>query len=237
MTPELVNEWALPYDLVLTGDDIARLERFLDLLSVANETMNLTRIVDREAAWQRHVLDSLSLLPFIEASGGRHLIDIGSGGGLPGLPIAIVMPDLPVTLLEATGKKARYLAETAIAMNLENVTVLSERAETLGTSDGGGRAAWDVVTARAVGPLPVLLELTLPLLTEGGKLLAIKGERAADEIKASAAALKALRGRVECTHRTPSGTIVVVERVGPIPSQYPRRPGEPARAPIGSGVK
>ncbi len=228
-----VRELATPFEIELTDDDISRLSAFLDLVREANERMNLTRITDPAEVWTRHVLDSLTLLPWIEAAGARNLIDLGSGGGFPGVPLAIVRPDLPITLLEATGKKARFLAEAVTTLGLDHVTVLSERAETLGTSDGGGRGAWDVVTARAVGALPVLLELALPLVGVGGRLLAIKGGRAGEEIDASAAALKTLRARVEATRRTPSGTIVVVERAGPIPSDYPRRPGEPARAPIG----
>lgn len=228
-----VQRLAGPYELELSRDEIGRLAHFLDLLDAANRRMNLTRIVERESAWSRHVLDSLALLAFVEAAGARNLIDIGSGGGLPGIPLAITMPELPITLLEATGKKARYLAETAEALGLDHVTVIAERAESLGTPEGGGRAAWDVVTARAVGGLPVLLELSLPLLVEGGVLLAIKGQRADEEIKASRKALKVLGGTVELTHRTPSGTIVVVRRTGPMPRMYPRRPGEPARAPIG----
>ncbi|MCP4838039.1 MAG: 16S rRNA (guanine(527)-N(7))-methyltransferase RsmG [Planctomycetes bacterium] len=228
-----VRELAAPFELELTSQDIDRLGRFLDLLHSANQRMNLTRIVEREEAWNRHILDSLTLMPFIEAAGATNLIDIGSGGGLPGIPLAVTMSELPITLLEATGKKAHYLSETATELGLEHVTVLAERAESLGTPDGGGRGAWDVVTARAVGGLPVLLELALPLLVDGGVLLAIKGQRAAEEIEASRKALKTLGGTVELTHRTPTGTIVAIRRTGPMPRMYPRRPGEPARAPIG----
>ena len=236
-SPVVVNELAEGYALQLTAGDVRQLGRFLDLLFEANTRMNLTRIADREQAWSRHVLDSLSLLPFLEACRAGNMLDLGAGGGFPGLPLAIVRPDLPVTLLEATGKKARFLAETATSLGLENVTVLSERAETLGSAEGGGRFAWDVVTARAVGPMRVLLELALPLVVQGGYLLAIKGERAGEEIKAAAAALATLKATVESTRRTPSGTIVVVRRDGPIPRMYPRRPGEPAHAPIGGSPR
>lgn len=150
--------------------------------------------------------------------------------------LAIACPDMPVTLLEATLKKARFLQETVDALGLEHVTVLSERAESLGAPEGGGRDGWDVVTARAVAPLPVLLELALPLAVPDGFLLAIKGGRAPEEIEASRTALRLLKGRVETTKRTPTGTIVVVRREGVMPRRFPRRPGEPARAPLGSGA-
>jgi 16S rRNA (guanine527-N7)-methyltransferase len=235
--PDAVNELAETYGLELSAEDVRMLGRFLDLLFEANTRMNLTRIADRAQAWTRHVLDSLSLLPYLEAARAENMLDLGAGGGFPGLPLAIVRRDLPVTLLEATGKKARFLAETATTLGLDNVTVLSERAETLGSPDGGGRFAWDVVTARAVGPMRVLLELGVPLVVDGGYLLAIKGERAGEEIEDAAAALRTLKATVESTIRTPSGTIVIVRRDGPIPRMYPRRPGEPAHAPIGGAPR
>lgn len=221
--------------LALEPAEIEHLAAFLGLLTDANTRMNLTRILDPADAWHRHVLDSLSLLPFIESIGAANLLDLGSGGGMPGLVLAIVRPDLPITLLEATLKKATFLQEAATQLGLENVTVISERAEILGTHDGGGRDGWDVVTARAVAKLPVLLELALPLATPDGLLLAIKGEKAHDEIEASKKALRVLNASVELTQRTATGTIVVVRRNGPIPRDYPRRPGEPGRAPLGSG--
>lgn len=231
--PALVAELSAEYQLELTESEIGRLSHFLDLLEAAGARMNLTAVRDRSEAWRRHVFDSLTLLPFLESSGAANMIDVGSGGGLPGIPLAICRPALPVTLLEATGKKGTYLVETAQALGLDQVTVLVDRAEVLGSPSGGGRDGWDVVTARAVGPLPVLLELTLPLTRPDGYVLAIKGRRAPDEVKASAEALKVLGGTLETMHRTPSGTIVVIRRTGRVGRQYPRRPGEPARCPIG----
>jgi 16S rRNA (guanine527-N7)-methyltransferase len=236
-SPGEINALAAEYGLQLSDQDIAFLGRFLDVLFEANTRMNLTRIVDRKQAWTRHVLDSLSVLPFLEACQAQNMLDLGAGGGFPGMPVAIVRPDLPVTLLEATGKKARFLVDAVTDLSLENVTVLSERAETLGSPEGGGRFAWDVVTARAVGPMRVLLELALPLVVEGGYLIAIKGERAGEEIEAAVKALRTLNATVEKTHRTPSGTIVVVRRDGPISKMYPRRPGEPSHSPIGASAR
>ena len=236
-SPGEINALAAEYGLQLSDQDIAFLGRFLDVLFEANTRMNLTRIVDRKQAWTRHVLDSLSVLPFLEACQAQNMLDLGAGGGFPGMPVAIVRPDFPVTLLEATGKKARFLVDAVTDLSLENVTVLSERAGTLGSPEGGGRCAWDVVTARAVGPMRVLLELALPLVVEGGYLIAIKGERAGEEIEAAEKALRTLNATVEKTHRTPSGTIVVVRRDGPISKMYPRRPGEPSHSPIGASAR
>ena len=163
----------------------------------------------------------------------KQVIDVGSGGGLPGIPLAVARPDVRFTLLEATGKKAEFLARVTAELGLSNVEVLRERAETVGQDHRRWRERFDAVMARAVGPLPVLLELTVPLARVGGVVLAIKGERAGEEIEAAKAALHALHAAVIDTIRTPTGTIVVIEKRRPTPRLYPRLPGEPKRRPLG----
>jgi len=212
--------------------DVERLGRFLALLLDANTRFNLTGVTDPAAAWTRHVFDSLTLMPVLASLDVRRVIDVGSGGGLPGLPLALVMPDVEFTLLEATGKKAAFLSETAEALGATNVRVVNDRAETVGRDRENHREQYDAVTARAVGPLRVLLELTLPLARIDGHVLAVKGERAADEIEASAAALHALHAGVVSAERTPTGTIVLIEKKRRTPKIYPRRPGEPKRTPL-----
>ena len=212
-----------------------QLGRFLALLLEANQRFNLTGITDPEEAWTRHILDSLSLLPIIASIGvPNRLADVGSGGGLPALPLAIVMPQTQFVLIESTGKKARFLEETAAALGLSNVQVVCDRAETLGHDRHEFRERFDMVTARAVGPLPVLLELTTPLLAPYACLLAIKGERAAEEVAASVVALRALLCTHETSIRTATGTIVVIRKGGRTPRAFPRKPGEPKRSPLGS---
>jgi 16S rRNA (guanine527-N7)-methyltransferase len=149
--------------------------------------------------------------------------------------LAIVMPDVQFTLVEATGKKAKFLEQTAQALDLHNVTIVNERAETLGRDHhpGGHREQYDAVIARAVGKLPVLLELTVPLAKIGGHVLAMKGERAAEEIAEAKQALHLLHAHVVDSHQTPTGTIVVIEKQRKTPRTYPRLPGEPKRSPLG----
>ena len=240
--PDHVEHLEPPASFVRQADDLGiafdpgdldRLGHFLARLLDANRRMNLTAIRDPEQAWTRHVLDSLTLMRYLAGAGSGTVIDVGSGGGLPGVPLAIVMPGLRFTLLEATGKKARFLEEVTASIGLENVTVVNDRAETAGRDRDRHREHYDAVLARAVGPLPVLLELAVPLATVGGLVLTIKGERAAAEITASRTALVRLHARVIETSRTPTGTIVVVEKLRRTPKLYPRRPGEPRRAPIG----
>lgn len=210
------------------GDALAA---FLQRLLETNRAFNLTAITEPEEAWRKHVLDSLSLLPLLRAQPELGSIaDVGSGGGLPALPLALALPERSFTLVEATGKKASFLAEVSRELGLRNVVVVPERAETFGQGDGRGR--FDAVTARALSRLPVLLELTLPLLRVGGLCLALKGEQAQLEIEEARAALRLLGGEARAPQRTETGTIVIVDKLRPTPARYPRRPGEPKRSPL-----
>ena len=223
---------AIELGLEIDANEIQQLGAWLMLLEEANQRMNLTRITDPESAWHRHVLDSLSLLPLLQSVDASSLLDVGSGGGSPGLPLAITLPELTVGLVDSVGKKARFLQESAERLGLSSVRVMNDRAETLGAIGSPEREAWDVVCARAVGRLPVLLELTIPFLKEGGLLLAIKGQQASAEIEESRGALHALHARVIDTLETPTGTVVVVEKARKTPKRYPRKSGEPARNPL-----
>jgi 16S rRNA (guanine527-N7)-methyltransferase len=220
-------------DIAFDDGDIERLGRFLTLLLRANRRFNLTRITELAEAWHRHIYDSLTLVPIIASIDARRLIDIGAGGGLPGIVLATTLSSAHVTLVEATGKKARFLEDVAEELGLKNVDIVNDRAETIGRDRQRHREQYDVVTARAVGKLPVLLELTIPLARVGGLVLAIKGESADAEVEAARQALHELHSHVIASQRTCTGTIVVIEKQRRTPKAYPRLPGEPKRAPIG----
>jgi len=220
-----------------------RLGAYLALLLQANTTMNLTSVTDPEAAWRRHILDSLTLVGALaDLPEGASVVDVGSGGGLPGIPLAICMPALRFTLLEATGKKADFLRRVVGELGLANVEVVQQRAEVFGHDRGertnAGRVgirreAYDAVTARAVARLASLVELTVPLARVGGRILLIKGERAETELEEAAPALHLLKAVHAQTIETPSGRIVVIEKRAATPRDYPRRDGEPTRSPLG----
>jgi 16S rRNA (guanine527-N7)-methyltransferase len=225
---EAVDELGIRFD----DGDLERLGQWLALLETANKRMNLTRIIDRESAWHRQVLDSLTLVPYVMTAQAENLLDIGSGGGAPGLPLAIIFPELKVGLLEATSKKAAFLKKTARTIGLDNVMVINDRAEAAAAIDSTDREAWDVVTARAVGRLPLLLEYTVPFARVGGIVLAIKGEQAAVEVEESKRALHALHSQVVEQHRTTTGTIVLIEKLRKTARLYPRPVGDPSRSPL-----
>jgi 16S rRNA (guanine527-N7)-methyltransferase len=226
-----VLDEAMQYGVPLTGRVGELTAGYLAMLLETNRAFNLTAVNEPAIAWRKHILDSLSLAPSLAARPElTQIVDVGSGGGLPAIPLAIALPERHFTLLEATGKKARFLAETARALALSNVDVIAERAETFAQADG--RARFDAVTSRALARLSVLLELTLPLVRVGGLALALKGEQAEIEIEEAARALKLLGGHVSGVERTSTGTIVRIDKRGPTPAKYPRRPGEPKRMPL-----
>ncbi len=173
------------------------------------------------------VQDCLVLLDHL--GDARSLVDVGSGGGMPGLPLKIARPDLRVVLVEADRRKAAFLAHAAAELDLD-VEVVAERAETVG--QGPRRESFDVAACRALAPLPVLAELCLPLVRVGGRLLAMKGP-----LREDAGAVAVLGGGPVEVVPAPStarqrGVVVVVPKVAPTPPVYPRRPGVPARRPL-----
>jgi 16S rRNA (guanine527-N7)-methyltransferase len=211
-------------------DDHAR------LLLAWTAAINLTAIREPGAVARDHVLDSLSAVAILRDRGARTLLDLGSGGGYPGLPLAIALPAERAVLVESVGKKARFLATVLDALELRpRVAVAATRAETL-AADPHHRERWDVVTARAVGSLAELVELGLPLAAPGGALVAWKQRGAEDELAAAERAAEDLGGgrpRIEPVPVTglDDHVLVVVEKVAPTPPGWPRDPAERRRRP------
>jgi len=212
---------------------------YLEELEAARPRLRLTALTDPEAVQRRHFLEPLALLLALERLGalGADVIDIGSGAGFPGVPIKIVRPELRLTLLEANGKRAAFLERLVQRLGLEHVTVVNRRAEEA-AHDSEHREAYDLALARAVAPLPVLVELALPFLRVGGALAAPKGSGARREIAEAASALAACGGAVEYVGalevpetKTPP-TLVVIRKESPTPARFPRRPGIPAKHPL-----
>ena len=172
--------------------------------------------------------------PPIPPSDRPRLVDVGSGAGFPGLALKIARPWLNVTLVEATAKKVRFLDQVIAELGLTSVVAIHARAEDLGRAPRH-RASYDLATARAVASLPALLELCAPLLRVGGRGLFPKGAAITEEVRASRGAAALLGVRIlngDSPHQRGS-RIVEVEKIAPTPNRYPRRPGIPAREPLG----
>jgi 16S rRNA (guanine527-N7)-methyltransferase len=209
-------------------------EQYVRLLLDANARLNLTRVVEPDTVARLHLLDSLAALPMLPPAGT--VADLGSGGGVPGIVLALARPDLRWTLVDSVGKKADALRGFVAALGISNVEVLAERVEVLGR--GPARESFDLVTARACASLPVLAEYALPLLRVGGTLLAWKGRISSEELAAGAAASELLGGGVPEVRPTGVAALgdhrfVVIGKRRPTEPRWPRRPGEPARRPLG----
>jgi 16S rRNA (guanine527-N7)-methyltransferase len=173
---ELLVESAAKFDLPLGGAQADTLLRLVDELEIANSHFNLTAIRDRPGMLRKHLLDSLSLQPFLH---GRRIADVGTGAGFPGLPLAIVNPQRRFALIEATGKKARFVAQTAQILGCTNVEVVAARAENYHPTE-----PYDTVVARALSSLTDFVAHAGHLCAPDGRMLAMKGKRPVEEIAA-----------------------------------------------------
>ena len=171
---DVLRDGARALGLELTDAEVGKLVQHLDLLDEWGGRMNLTAIRDRPAQLTKHLLDSLSVRPYLR---GLRVADVGSGAGFPGIPLAIVAPEIHFVLIESTGKKCRFLEHVRDALGLGNVEVVQSRAEAHQPA-----VRYDTVIARAVGPVADLVRYAGPLVAGGGRLLAMKGRRPDDEL-------------------------------------------------------
>ena len=233
----LLTEGAARMGIAVSPEQVAQFVRFHEMLTETNRVMNLTLIPDdpREAV-DHNYLDSLApLAAGLPASPGA-LADVGSGAGFPGVPLAILLPETHVVLIDSLGKRVKFLRDVIAALGL-NAEAVHARAEDAGHMEAL-RERFDVVTARAVAPLNVLAELALPLARVGGEFIAYKGPGAAGEAEEAGRALTLLGGRlrrevsVAIPGRDWDHRLLFVQKRVPTPKKYPRKAGEPKRAPL-----
>ncbi len=213
-----------------------RFSRYLELLLEWNAKFNLTTIDTPSEVWRKHFLDSLSALLVMKPTG--RVVDVGSGAGFPGIPLAIACPGLEVTLVDSLGKRVRFLTEVVAGLGLsESVSVVQARAEDLGRMPEH-RERYSYAVTRAVGSLSVLAEYCLPLVRRGGAMVAMKGPAAFAETEAAERAVRVLGGSGLTTLAwvLPGGgeerVIVTVKKLGTTPPTYPRRAGLPSKQPL-----
>ena len=192
---------------------------------------------EQDRLWERHLDDALGLALIRQPRPQERWADLGSGAGLPGLPLAVAYQATSFTMIDAQRRRLDWVDATATALGLANVTVVHARLEDYG--QGPARQSFDMATARALGPLPVVAELGLPLLRTGGQLLVPRGRPEADELEQATVACEQLGGRLDDVTPNPSspidrvGFVVIMAKIAATSPRFPRRSGVPARTPLG----
>lgn len=216
-------------------DRIPQLIEFSRLLLEKNQVMNLTAITEPREVATLHLLDSLALAAHEELA-GKKIIDVGTGAGFPGMPLAIALPGVDMTLLDSLNKRIDFLQEVCNVLSLQDITCVHARAEEFAAAH---RESYDFAVSRAVAALPVLCELCLPLVKVGGAFLSMKSSHSQEETDQAAKAISLLGGKLErvtdysipttdITHR-----LLTIRKVSPTPKKYPRRFAQIKKQPLG----
>jgi len=222
--------------LLLTPEQVESFEVYYEELIRWNRRVNLTAIVDYEQVQLKHFLDSLTLaLAFRDMP--SLLLDVGTGAGMPGIPLKIIFPSIHLTLLESVARKTSFLEHLVARLSLEGVEVLTGRAEHL-AHDGRYRERFDLVLSRGVAKLSTLAEMALPFCTIGGAFIAQKKGEIEGEIEAAARAIDIVGGRLRGVKRVgleelgEERALVIIDKLTPTPQRYPRRAGIPQKRPL-----
>ncbi|MGV3354928.1 16S rRNA (guanine(527)-N(7))-methyltransferase RsmG [Streptococcus orisratti] len=237
MTPAEFYQYLAEQGFTLSDLQKNQFERYFELLIEWNKKINLTAITEKEEVYLKHFYDSLApvLQGHIKNEPVR-LLDIGAGAGFPSLPMKILCPELEVTIIDSLNKRINFLTLLAGELGLDRVHFYHGRAEDFG-QDKTFRATFDIVTARAVARMQVLSELTIPFLTIGGRLIALKAAAADEELADAKNALALLFAKVVLTYnyQLPNGdarNLTIVEKKKETPNKYPRKAGLPNKKPL-----
>ena len=223
-------------DIGLTAGQKEKLEAYMDEILAMNEHINLTAITDRDEFIEKHIADSLLWADLPCIRGSRRIIDAGTGAGFPGIPLAVIYPEKRFVLLDSLNKKLEVVAETAEKLGIDNVRTLHMRTEDAGRDDKH-RESYDLCVTRALAPLPVLLEYTLPLVKKGGYVVAYKGPNYESELAEARNALGILGGTLRSVETSDAlsdmrHVALVIEKTAETPASYPRKAGVPSKKPI-----
>lgn len=222
----------------LSQQQIQQFQTYYELLIEWNEKINLTAITDKEEVYLKHFYDSLMPLWLYPLDNYQvSLCDVGSGAGFPSIPLKIVQPDLEVTIIDSLNKRLNFIIYLSQKLGLDKVQTLHARAEEAGQNPAY-RNQFDLVTARAVASLNVLCEYCMPLTKKSGYFIALKGQKADEELVEAKQAIGTLGGKLEAHLQDElpgDGSqrhIIVIRQALDTPNKYPRRPGQPAKKPI-----
>jgi len=231
------SEQLAVHQIILDERQLAQLERYYELLVEWNEKMNLTGITERDAVYEKHFYDSISLSFYVNMNEIRKLADIGSGAGFPSIPLKIVFPHLQVLIVDSLNKRINFLNHLVNELGLEKVEAVHGRAEDIARLPQY-RDAFDLVTARAVARLAVLNEFCLPFTAAGGTFASMKGASLAEELQEASYSLSELKGEVvqqyalQLPNERSERHIVRIKKLGATPKKYPRKAGLPLKQPL-----
>lgn len=235
----ILKEGIREYGVTLTDRQEEQFMRYYQLLVQWNEVMNLTAITEFDQVLLKHFADSLSIAGTLDMEKIHSCIDVGTGAGFPGIPLKIAFPHLKVTLLDSLNKRLNFLDEVIGELGLEKISTVHLRAE-----EGGKkpeyREKYDLAVSRAVSRLSVLCEYCMPYVRKGGYFVSYKAGQAEEEIKEGKKAIAVLGGKLTKTesfhlcNTDMERILVVIKKVKDTPKKYPRKPGTPAKEPLGS---
>jgi 16S rRNA (guanine527-N7)-methyltransferase len=237
---ERLKAGAVKLGLELSPRQLEQFHIYYQELVAWNQRLNLTRITGYEEVQVKHFLDSLTVSlawPAARDKASLHIIDVGTGAGMPGLPLKILYPNISLTLLDATAKKATFLRHLSGELGLENVEIAVGRAEDFARRSKY-RESFDVALSRGVAPLATLVELTLPFCRLGGSLITQKKGDVTQEVAAAQQATSLLGGKlreikmISLAEFSDERKLVIIDKVSPTPRPYPRRPGIPRKRPL-----
>jgi 16S rRNA (guanine527-N7)-methyltransferase len=220
----------------LNDQQIAQFRKYYDMLVEWNQKVNLTAVTDKEEVYLKHFYDSLTPLFYVDIKDSASLCDVGAGAGFPSIPMKIVRPDLKITIVDSLNKRINFLNELSAELGLDKMHLVHDRAENFGQYTA--RHMFDVVTARAVANLNVLLELCLPLVRTGGHFLVLKGKKGLEELENSTFVMDLLGGSLidtfsfELPEEDSERHILNINKIRKTPAKYPRKPGTPNKSPL-----
>lgn len=229
------KDFCLYFEEEIDDNKIQKFYDYMNLLVEWNKKINLTAITEEKDIILKHFVDSLTVLKYIKEN--KSIVDVGTGAGFPGIPLAIMNDSLKITLVDSLNKRINFLNEVCSKIKLKNTKAIHSRAEEFG-QDNNYRESYDIAISRAVSNLTVLAEYLLPLVKVGGKIICMKGPDIEEELKQAKSAIDILGGKFErcdnfCLPKSDiSRNIIIIDKIKETPKKYPRKAGTPVKTPL-----